>query len=162
MSVVSFIVDAAAAGFKKIASLADLPQSGAVDGQVPVWSDADKVWRVGTLPAFPVEDLAHMLQSGATPAQVPMWTGSQWQASSRLEDLSTTRANKDANSIYTTVSHLRKDGTLFRQSVLSGGTSPTYTTRTVKYYGTDGTTVLATEVFALAYSGTDVISETLQ
>lgn len=119
-------MEAAAVGFKKIASLADLPQSG------------------------------------AGVAQVPMWTGASWKATSRLEDLSTSRTNKDANSIYTSVSHLRKDGTLFRQSVLTGGLSPNYTTRTVTYYDTDGLTVLGTEVFAITYSGTDVISETLQ
>lgn len=73
----------------------------------------------------------------------------------------TVKSNKDSNGIYTTVQHKRKsDGTLVRQSVLSGGTSPQYATRTVTYYASDGTTVVKTDTFTLSYdSDGDLLSE---
>lgn len=106
-----------------------------------------------------ISDLA---QTGAAVAQVPTWSGTAWGAQATLEDMSVVRSGKDANGIYTTVQHKRSDGTLYRQSVLSGGASPNYTTRTVTFYAADGVTVIATAARALVYSGSDVISETLQ
>lgn len=64
---------------------------------------------------------------------------------------STYRNNIDANDIYTTIEHKRTNGTLIQTSILSGGTSPQYTTRTVTEYATDGTTVKATKVYTLSY-----------
>jgi hypothetical protein len=70
----------------------------------------------------------------------------------------TVKSNKDSNGIYTTVQHKRKaDGTLVRQSVLSGGTSPQYTTRTVTFYAADGTTVVKTDTFTLSYDADGVL-----
>jgi hypothetical protein len=68
---------------------------------------------------------------------------------------------KDANGIFTTVDFYRDDNNkLFMQSILSGGTSPLYTTRTIKWYGEDGTTVIATSVRNLTYDGDgDLIGE---
>lgn len=64
----------------------------------------------------------------------------------------TIRLNRDANNIFTTIEHHRKsDNTLLKKAVLSGGTSPTYTTRTVTYYAKDGTTVIRTDVYTLSY-----------
>jgi hypothetical protein len=73
----------------------------------------------------------------------------------------TIKSNKDGNGIYTTVQQQRKsDGTLVRQSVLSGGTSPQYTTRTVTYYAADGATVVKTDTFTLTYDADgDLVSE---
>lgn len=66
--------------------------------------------------------------------------------------LKTVKSNKDAEGIFTTVSSYRKsDDTLYQQSLLSGGTSPKYTTRTVTTFDADGTTVLQTDVYALSY-----------
>ncbi len=77
--------------------------------------------------------------------------------------LSIARTNEDANGIFTTVSHYRPDSTLYKTSVLTGGTSPSYTTRTVTYYEEDGSTVKSTQVYALGYNGSGVlITETLQ
>ncbi|EFV78941.1 hypothetical protein HMPREF1013_00825 [Bacillus sp. 2_A_57_CT2] len=65
---------------------------------------------------------------------------------------STVKSNKDAEGIYTTVEQRRKtDGTLAVKAVLSGGTSPQYTTRTITYYALDGITVEKTETFAISY-----------
>lgn len=62
------------------------------------------------------------------------------------------RSNKDAEGIFTTVEYRRKsDDTLAARSVLSGGTSPEYTTRTVTFYAADGTTVARTDVFTISY-----------
>lgn len=71
-----------------------------------------------------------------------------------------TKSGKDSNGIFTTVQYFRKsDGTLAQKSVLSGGTSPQYTSETVTYYGSDGTTVVKTETFTLSYdSDGDLIS----
>lgn len=62
------------------------------------------------------------------------------------------KSGKDSNGVFTTVQFYRKsDNTLAEKSVLSGGTSPKYTTRTVTNYGIDGTTVETTETYTLSY-----------
>lgn len=73
----------------------------------------------------------------------------------------TIKSGKDANGIYTTIEHRRKtDNTLVRRSVLSGGSSPQYATRTITYYAANGSTVLKTDPFTLSYDGGgDLISE---
>jgi hypothetical protein len=57
----------------------------------------------------------------------------------------------DANGQFTTVKKYRVNGTLSSLSVLSGGSSPTYTTRTVTHYAGDGTTAISTNVLTLTY-----------
>lgn len=65
---------------------------------------------------------------------------------------STIKSGKDAEGTYTNVEYRRKsDNTLAGRVVLSGGTAPQYTTRTITYYEIDGITVAKTEVFALSY-----------
>lgn len=73
----------------------------------------------------------------------------------------TAKLNKDTNGVWVEIDKKRKtDGTLAIKSVLSGGTSPQYTTRTVTYYGTDGTTEIKTETFTISYdTDGDVSSE---
>ncbi|WP_309087236.1 tail fiber protein [Domibacillus sp.] len=73
----------------------------------------------------------------------------------------TTKSGKDANGVFTTVEYRRKsDDTLLIKSVLSGGTSPQYTTRTVTYYAANGTTVSKTETYTLTYDADDdLVSE---
>lgn len=76
---------------------------------------------------------------------------------------STYKLNADSNGIFTEVDYKRKDGTLILKSVLSGGISPNYVTRTETCYATDGTTVTATKVYTLSYNASgDAISEVLQ
>lgn len=68
------------------------------------------------------------------------------------------KTSKDAEGIFTTVTYRRKtDGSLHSTSVLSGGTSPLYTTRTVTFYETDGVTVRNTVVYALTYDTDGVL-----
>lgn len=71
------------------------------------------------------------------------------------------KSNKDSNGVFTTVEQRRKsDNTLVSRSVLSGGTSPLYTTRTLTYYEKDGTTVAKTDSMALSYDADgDLVSE---
>lgn len=72
--------------------------------------------------------------------------------SDKVDDLKTVKSSKDANGIFTTLTYRRKsDDSLFATSVLSGGTSPNYTTRTVTYYEPDGTTVRETITYTLTY-----------
>lgn len=68
-----------------------------------------------------------------------------------LAPLRVARSGKDAEGVWTQVSWYRADGTLARTSVLSGGTSPEYTTRTVTDYENDGATVRASRAFTLSY-----------
>ena len=68
-------------------------------------------------------------------------------------DYRTYKTGKDANGIFTTVEQKRNDGTLAIRYVLSGGTSPSYTTRTITYYDTDGATLVKTTVRTLSYDG---------
>lgn len=74
--------------------------------------------------------------------------------------LKTLKTNKDAEGIFTTVEKRRLDGTLAIKSILSGGISPKYTTRTITYYATNGTTITNTVTLALTYdSDNELISE---
>ncbi len=71
------------------------------------------------------------------------------------------KSNKDSEGIFTTVTYKRKsNNSLYATSVLSGGTSPQYTTRTVKFYDTDGVTLLLEKIFTLTYDADgDLVSE---
>ena len=77
--------------------------------------------------------------------------------------LSTYKLNKDANGKFTEVQVKRSDGTLCKKSVLSGGTSPNYTTRTETIYATDGVTKVDTKIYSLTYDSEGIVkSEVLQ
>ncbi len=69
------------------------------------------------------------------------------------------KSSKDSNGVFTVVEEYRKsDNTLAEKSVLSGGTSPKYTTRTITYYGIDGITVEKIETYTLSYDSDDVLT----
>jgi hypothetical protein len=67
------------------------------------------------------------------------------------QDLRFVRSNKDSEGLFTTIQWYRTDTTLHMDSVLSGGITPGYTTRTVREYDVDGTTVLSTATYTLSY-----------
>jgi hypothetical protein len=67
-----------------------------------------------------------------------------------FNDMTKTRSGKDSNGIFTTVEWRDATPALRKSSVLTG-TSPTYATRTVNYYDTDGVTVLKTVVYSVSY-----------
>ena len=70
------------------------------------------------------------------------------------------RMNKDSEGIFTELQWKRSDDTLAIKSVLSGGTTPKYTTRTETYYDEDGETVLMAKIYTLSYDeDDDLISE---
>ncbi|MEK4403429.1 hypothetical protein MKZ26_03160 [Sporosarcina sp. FSL K6-6792] len=70
----------------------------------------------------------------------------------------TIKFGKDAEGIFTTIERRRKAAnTLISKSVLSGGTSPLYTNRTVTYYESNGTTVKNTYTYALTYDADGVL-----
>lgn len=76
--------------------------------------------------------------------------------------LSIYRENEDSEGIFTTITYKRNDSTIYKTSVLSNGTSPEYTTRTITYYEDDGVTVRSTQVYTLSYNlDGDLISEVL-
>lgn len=65
----------------------------------------------------------------------------------------TLKSGMDSNDIFTIIEKYRKsDNTLAERSVLSGGSSPNYTTRTVTNYGIDGITIEKTETYTLSYN----------
>ncbi|GKV70293.1 hypothetical protein NCCP2716_27910 [Sporosarcina sp. NCCP-2716] len=72
----------------------------------------------------------------------------------------TIKSNIDENYIFTTVEHRRKsDNTLVRKSVLSGGESPQYTTRTITQYAADGVTVVGTpSIYTLSYNDDGILT----
>jgi hypothetical protein len=74
-----------------------------------------------------------------------------------LRDYKVYKTNKDPESIYTTVEYKRQDGTLAIRSVLSGGTSPFYTTRTITYYDVNGSNLLKTTTRTLSYDADGVL-----
>lgn len=78
-----------------------------------------------------------------------------------LGKLSTYRASKDSFGVWTDIQYKRKDGTLYKKSILSGGTAPNYTTRTETYYLADGVTVAYTNVYTLTFSSGELTSEVL-
>jgi len=79
-----------------------------------------------------------------------------------LESYSMVRSNKDSEDIFTTIEWKTSDNKLVKKSVLSGGSSPTYTTRTVTYYAEDGSTVISTKIYSLQYDADgNLISETV-
>ena len=93
--------------------------------------------------------------NGTAIATLPVSLGSS-------EALSTVRSNKDTEGIFTTISRYRGDSTLYAVSVLSGGASPQYTTRTETYYKEDGVTVDFVRTYSLGYDGSgDLITETI-
>lgn len=73
--------------------------------------------------------------------------------------LSIERTDQDVNDVFTKISFFRLDGTLYKKSVLSDGSSPKYTTRTITYYKADGVTVKRTDVFTLTYTANGYISK---
>lgn len=74
--------------------------------------------------------------------------------------LSTVKSSKDSEGIFQVITYNRPDGTVFATSILSGGSSPQYSTRTLTFYENDGITVKDTKVFALSYdSDGDLVSE---
>lgn len=78
--------------------------------------------------------------------------------SDKVDDLKTVKSSKDANGIFTTLTYRRKsDDSLFATSILSGGTSPNYTTRTVTYYEPEGLTVRETLTYTLTYDTDGVL-----
>jgi hypothetical protein len=80
------------------------------------------------------------------------YTGSVGTTAERLKEYNVTSLNRDSNGIYTTVEYKRPaDSTLFMRSVLSGGTSPNYTTDTWTFYQTNGTTVSETKTWTFTY-----------
>jgi hypothetical protein len=77
-----------------------------------------------------------------------------------LKNYTTLKSGKDTEGIFVTYQRKRYDGTLLMQSVLSGGTTPLYTTRTETWYGADGITVLSTKEYTITYdSDGSVVSE---
>ncbi len=81
---------------------------------------------------------------------------------SRLDQpLSTYRLNLDSMGIYTTTEYKTINGDLRIRSVLSGGTSPEYTTRTETRYQSDGVTVMEVRTWALSYYNGKLLNEVL-
>ena len=69
------------------------------------------------------------------------------------------RSDKDENGIFTVVTYKRPNNTIFRTSTLSGGISPEYTLRTVRYFAEDGETILDTVYYALSYEDGELVNE---
>lgn len=72
--------------------------------------------------------------------------------SSYMADYASYASAKDDNDIYTIVDFKRKDGTLYLNSTLSNKDSNgNYTNDILKYYDTNGTTLLKTVTWTFTY-----------
>jgi hypothetical protein len=79
---------------------------------------------------------------------------------SGLKNYTTLKSGKDTEGIFVTYQRKRYDGTLLMKSVLSGGTTPLYTTRTETWYAPNGTTIVSTKAYTITYdSDGSVVSE---
>lgn len=77
-----------------------------------------------------------------------------------FDQMDKARTNKDG-TVYKTITWTdRTSGNTRKTSILSGGSTPNFTTRTVTIYEPDGVTIRSTEVFTQQYSGPDWIGET--
>ena len=101
-------------------------------------------------------------ETGPTGATGPQGeVGPQGTPGESYEGYSVECLNKDSNGIYTTIEYSDSSGNLRKRSVLSGGTSPAYTTRTVTFYGPDGITQTGQRTYTITYDGDgDFLSET--
>lgn len=77
-----------------------------------------------------------------------------------IPKLKVVRSDLDAFGNFTLITWSRVDDSTYMTSQLSGGTAPSYTTRTVTWYAADGTTVRHTETYTLGYTGGVLTSET--
>lgn len=78
-----------------------------------------------------------------------------------LEIYSKYKLNKDANGVFTEVQYKRQDGSLYMKDVLSGGTSPDYTTRTQTYYRSDNSVIKETNFKLIRDADGDIVSEVI-
>jgi hypothetical protein len=86
--------------------------------------------------------------------------GPQGAAGESYEGYSVECSNKDASGIFTTIEFRDVFGNLRKRSVLSGGTSPAYTTRTVTFFAADGVTQTGQRIYTITYdSDGDFLSE---
>ncbi|MEG0612656.1 MAG: hypothetical protein RR486_09080 [Clostridium sp.] len=77
-----------------------------------------------------------------------------------LKKHKTYKSNKDSNGIFTRIELKRLNDTILVVSILSGGISPRYTTRTETWYKEDGVAVESTKVYSMTYDAdADVVSE---
>lgn len=102
------------------------------------------------------DDVRHITAEERT-----VWNGKETPDGARKKveqtDFKVYKSGKDSNGIFTTVEYKRQDDTLAVRAVLSGGTSPSYTTRTITYYGLNGTTVEKTSTRTLTYDTDGVL-----
>lgn len=87
--------------------------------------------------------------------------GDKGDTGESFEGYSVVCSNLDSNNIYTVIDYKDSSNVLRVKSTLSGGTSPSYTTRTVQYFDTDGVTVLNTKTYTITYSNGLFVSEIL-
>ncbi|MGX8177304.1 phage tail protein [Exiguobacterium artemiae] len=112
-------------------------------GQVQLSNATDSTSEILAATPKAVKTVADQVAQNSTKTEI---------LSDKTDDLKTAKTNKDANGIFTTITYRRKSNdSLFATSVLSGGTSPSYTTRTVTYYEANGTTIRKTVTFTLSY-----------
>ena len=86
--------------------------------------------------------------------------GPQGTPGESYEGYSVECSNKDASGIFTTIEFRDVLGNLRKRSVLSGGTPPAYTTRTVTFFAPDGVTQTGQRIYTITYdSDGDFLSE---
>lgn len=88
-------------------------------------------------------------------------TGPAGSDGESYEGYSIYREDMDAWGIFTTLRFLDATPALRRRVILSGGTAPFYTTKTVVDYAANGVDVTRTRVYTLSYTDGEIVSEVL-
>ncbi|AMA62496.1 putative phage structural domain protein [Kurthia sp. 11kri321] len=146
------------------ASIADVTEQSVTDWQIAqqqaftMWFDSIKGQLDGDVGAKLASELT---THKAEYAQFKSAIEKEVAELQNANELSIVKSSKDSEGIFTTVTYKRKsDNTIFAKSVLSGGTSPQYNTRTLTFYNADGITVKATKIYSLSYDvDGDLVSE---
>lgn len=106
------------------------------------------IFQAGTLAGIELQKLIGVLNASLN--GIPYASADKTEVFSELNAAKTLKSNKDVNGIYTTIEWSDASNTVRKRSVLSGGTSPEYTTRTETFYNASGS-LIYTKSYTQAY-----------
>jgi len=113
------------------------------------------IFKAGTLAGVDASKLNGIINSALN--GIPYENADKSEVFSDLNAAKILKSNKDVNGMYTTIEWSDTNNIVRKRSVLSGGTSPEYTTRTETYYNASAI-LIYTKVFTQQY---DTASEWL-
>jgi hypothetical protein len=88
------------------------------------------------------------------------WNDLAYKTNLPSEGFQLYRSGKDANGIFTVLTYRRSNNLIYKTITLSGGISPLYALRTIRYFAEDGETITSAIYFELNYQDEELVSET--